>query len=567
MTRAKTAPAASPPSGSVATQASGTRRSMVAITVSDQGLGIPADKMQNLLAEFSQGDASATRRFGGLGLGLALADRIVRRAPGPDPLLVEGGVGDSGRYRAACGLERRRRPRQIWCASQHWVKPSRLVPLAILLLAIVVSVGLVPLLRNDGPGRGEAIVTVDGHARVARADGGHEELAGRTKLRRGDLIEIEKGRAEFELADGVRYEGRAGGAARRAGTTVRMAYVPTLLAGRLLVTAERSAALSSAGTRVVLHGEGRHAAMRLTNTVALSVGVYRGDAAVDSAGANLTVPALRATEIPATGRGRPPSHSRCPMSRPTVGIGSIWSRRCSSMSRSYRCYLASVPRVATRWRRRNGSAWRCSTRRAGRSSSGSSAPGTMAEARSSARRSPAGMPGSSFTERWRQVFGFRDVGASWGIIAMDRQVDPEQVVDDLSRALDSSEFAFAGGSGGGDEVASGQPRRSATRTDADAPTAGSQSPTEGATTGGSTTTTPSGGSTSGDTTVPGATTDGGATPAREHRREDTGTGGGTSPPVTSGPGGGRRSRRSLTPARPRRSRRLRQHPARRSRFS
>ena len=80
-----------------------------------------------------------------------------------------------------------------------------------------------------------------------------------------------------------------------------MEVVPTLLAGRLLVTADRSAALTSAGTRVVLQGEDRPAAMRMTNTVALSVGVYQGDAAIDSAGATLHVPALRATDIPAAG--------------------------------------------------------------------------------------------------------------------------------------------------------------------------------------------------------------------------------------------------------------------------
>lgn len=52
------------------------------LSVSDTGVGIPADQQKNLFEPFHQVDDSATRRYGGVGLGLALTRQAARMLGG-----------------------------------------------------------------------------------------------------------------------------------------------------------------------------------------------------------------------------------------------------------------------------------------------------------------------------------------------------------------------------------------------------------------------------------------------------------------------------------------------------
>jgi len=67
--------------------------SRVCFSVSDTGIGVPADRLDRLFKPFSQVDASTTRRYGGTGLGLAIAKQIVGLMGGEIGVETEEGKG------------------------------------------------------------------------------------------------------------------------------------------------------------------------------------------------------------------------------------------------------------------------------------------------------------------------------------------------------------------------------------------------------------------------------------------------------------------------------------------
>ena len=67
--------------------------SRLLLAVRDTGIGIPAERRDRLFQAFSQVDASATRKYGGAGLGLAVAQRLVSLMGGRISVESEPGRG------------------------------------------------------------------------------------------------------------------------------------------------------------------------------------------------------------------------------------------------------------------------------------------------------------------------------------------------------------------------------------------------------------------------------------------------------------------------------------------
>ena len=73
------------------------------LSISDTGIGIPADKIDAIFSGFTQADASTTRRFGGTGLGLSIVKRIASLMGGK--IEVESEIGRGSTFRITIPMQ------------------------------------------------------------------------------------------------------------------------------------------------------------------------------------------------------------------------------------------------------------------------------------------------------------------------------------------------------------------------------------------------------------------------------------------------------------------------------
>lgn len=283
-------------------------------------------------------------------------------------------------------------------------------------LGVVLLAGaLVGCRGGSSPGPGEARLTaISGRVEVSKA-GGPWRPAAPGVLGTGDRVRVRAGRAVMVLPGEGRLE-------LRRGSLVRVARAPELVAGDLLVLpARREVTVAAASARTVA-GDG--SAVRMRRGLAVEVGLYRGGATLSSAGRSLAVPALRQATVSAPGlvpdRAGPLMLQR----------SDEWDRRFlldaivlgDELEQFSRGLTSQLPATSARGRELLTTLLPALARErsldAVLDAVAALPPGeqVVGAAITLAGRKHA------FADRWRAVFGFREEGASWGLVAFDQGV-------------------------------------------------------------------------------------------------------------------------------------------------
>lgn len=96
--------------------------------VSDTGVGIPEDRREIIFEPFQQADTSATRRYGGLGMGLALTKQLVKLMGGR--IWVESHPGQGSIFHFTVKLKAQAKPAQAaaqFVAGKNWPRALRIL--------------------------------------------------------------------------------------------------------------------------------------------------------------------------------------------------------------------------------------------------------------------------------------------------------------------------------------------------------------------------------------------------------------------------------------------------------
>jgi CheY-like chemotaxis protein len=94
-------------------------------TVSDTGIGIPAERLATIFDDFTQADASLTRKYGGTGLGLGISRRLVEAMGGN--LAVTSSVGQGSTFRFTIPFDLGPKSTQVVCIPLEFQRAKRVL--------------------------------------------------------------------------------------------------------------------------------------------------------------------------------------------------------------------------------------------------------------------------------------------------------------------------------------------------------------------------------------------------------------------------------------------------------
>ena len=289
---------------------------------------------------------------------------------------------------------------------------------------------------RDDVRSGQAVVDVHKGSRVlvGERDQGLRPLEGRRTVHLGAQVKVLAGSATISLDDG-------GSLDVRRGTEVELGSPISLVAEDLLVTSgNKPLAVAVAGSQVTVDG-----VARLTRDLAVSAATYRGKVTVRSAARSLDVPALRQAEVPSLGvlPAQPD-----PLA---YDVNDTWDRR----------FLGAAIELTEQLQSRSDGFSNQLEPGDGRTPGFyrilipalEKEPGFGADLLPEALDPGDTLIGAaiavtgkngSFVERWSSVFGFHDQGATWGLVALDQQVnDASALVQTVDLAIGNQSFAFA----------------------------------------------------------------------------------------------------------------------------
>lgn len=327
-------------------------------------------------------------------------------------------------------------------------RPVSLVALATAVLLLAAGVTMVVTSDDDDILLGEARLHPDGEVQISVDGARFASVTSDASLAQGDRVRVLGGSAVLDLPGGSSAELREGSVVMVGGADEVAA---TLESGDLLVEVPTRDLRIDGGSAVLVVGAG---AAKLRRSASLVAGVYEGSLLVAGAGQSLSVDRLRQAAV--AGTGRLPDRSR-PLAlaeddewdRRFLGWVLDLDRRLIAFGRGFEALLDQSAVTPDLYRELLPTL-----------ADAPLTPPLLAE-RSAGENliglTIVGMADGIFSEVYDRVFGLRDQGARWGLVAADLSLGGPEVVDTVEAAIDRAplDVASAAPDGSGESAAPG----------------------------------------------------------------------------------------------------------------